>query len=101
MPDSDIRFLIQLEEIIASRILDKSESSYTVQLISAGRGRIAQKLGEEGLELALAAVDPSQQDAIVEEAADLLYHLLVLLSDCDLSLSNVVEALEQRHQTTT
>jgi phosphoribosyl-ATP pyrophosphohydrolase/phosphoribosyl-AMP cyclohydrolase len=92
----DIRFIAELESIVRSRLDEGSESSYTARLAAAGRKRIAQKVGEEGVELALAAVDGSQQE-VIDEAADLVYHLIVLLNDKRLSLEDVAKRLETRH----
>jgi phosphoribosyl-ATP pyrophosphohydrolase/phosphoribosyl-AMP cyclohydrolase len=92
----NLTFLTRLEEIIDSRASDLSQDSYTASLIAAGPKRIAQKIGEEGVELALAAVD-GDRDEILNEAADLVYHLLVLLRSQDISLSDIVATLEMRH----
>jgi phosphoribosyl-ATP pyrophosphohydrolase/phosphoribosyl-AMP cyclohydrolase len=73
-----------------------SDESYTARLIASGTKRIAQKVGEEAVELALAATSGSQQETI-DEAADLVYHLIVLLADQDLSLGNIAERLRTRH----
>jgi len=89
-------FLSKLEGVIAQRIAARPEGSYTAKLLAAGTRRIAQKVGEEGLELALAGVAQSDAD-IIAEAADLLYHTLLLLRVKDLSLAQVVEELEARH----
>ncbi|MEQ8207744.1 MAG: phosphoribosyl-ATP diphosphatase, partial [Woeseia sp.] len=70
--------------------------SYTAKLMAAGTRRIAQKVGEEGVEVALAAT-AGERDELLEETADLLYHLLVLLTDSDLRLSDAVAVLESRH----
>jgi phosphoribosyl-ATP pyrophosphohydrolase len=96
MSDKSIEFLQTLEKVIESRKVADTADSYTARLFSAGVSRIAQKLGEEGIELALANV---QQDrtAIVSEAADLLYHLLVLLRSNNVPLEEVVSELEARH----
>ena len=89
-------FLALLENIIANRIADQPESSYTAKLFAKGTGRIAQKVGEEGVETALAAV--SRDDAgLVSECADLVFHLLVLLKSRELNLELVVEELRARH----
>jgi len=91
-----LAFLGQLENVIASRIAEQPEGSYTARIWSQGPTRIAQKVGEEGVEVALAAV--TQDDArLVGEAADLLFHLTLLLKSRDLSLAQVVTELEQRH----
>ena len=92
----DLTFLSRLEEIIDSRASDHSQDSYTASLIAAGTRRIAQKVGEEGVELAIAAVDGNRDD-ILNEAADLVYHLLVLLRSQDVTLSELVATLEARH----
>lgn len=89
-------FLGRLEQVIGSRIRERSAASYTAKLLAAGTRRIAQKVGEEALELALAAVAQSD-DEIIAEAADLLYHAMVLLQVKDLSLAGVVAELESRH----
>ena len=91
-----VAFLGLLERVIAQRIATRPPGSYTAKLLMEGTRRIAQKVGEEGLELALAAVAQSDQD-IVGEAADLLYHTLLLLEVKGLSLSKVVAELESRH----
>ncbi len=90
-------FLQTLEGIIESRLREGSDSSYTARLAAEGNKRIAQKVGEEGVELALAAVS-GDRDEQLNEAADLLFHMLVLLRTQDLSLSDVIEVLEQRHR---
>jgi phosphoribosyl-ATP pyrophosphohydrolase/phosphoribosyl-AMP cyclohydrolase len=81
---------------IAHRIAENPEGSYTARLYSSGVGRIAQKVGEEGVETALAAVVRHDAD-LVGECADLLYHLLVLLKARNLSLEHVVQELASRH----
>jgi phosphoribosyl-AMP cyclohydrolase / phosphoribosyl-ATP pyrophosphohydrolase len=89
-------FLGRLEEIIAERIAERPPGSYTAKLLAEGTRRIAQKVGEEGLELALAGVAQSDQE-IIGEAADLFYHTLLLLEVKGLSLAQVVAELEARH----
>ena len=91
-----VAFLGSLEQVIAQRIAARPAGSYTAKLVAAGTRRIAQKVGEEGLELALAGVAQSDPE-IVGEAADLLYHMLLLLKVKGLSLSQVVAELERRH----
>ena len=91
-----LAFLEALEQIIIQRIATRPAGSYTANLLTQGTRRIAQKVGEEGLELALAAVAQSDQE-IIGEAADLLYHLLLLLQVKSLSLAQVVGELESRH----
>lgn len=97
VPDaSRMTFLASLEATIAHRIAESPEGSYTARLYSSGIGRIAQKVGEEGVETALAAVT-REDDELLGECADLLYHLLVLLKARDLSLDRVVQELASRH----
>lgn len=91
-----IAFLGTLERVITERIATRPAGSYTAKLLSEGTRRIAQKVGEEGLELALAGVAQSDGE-IIGEAADLLYHTLLLLRVKNLSLSQVVAELESRH----
>lgn len=92
-----IAFLARLEGVIAQRATEKPESSYTAKLLDKGVARVAQKVGEEGVELALAGVG-EPQDKVVEESADLLFHLLVLLRARGIKLLEVVEKLESRHR---
>jgi phosphoribosyl-ATP pyrophosphohydrolase/phosphoribosyl-AMP cyclohydrolase len=94
---SRLAFLPQLERLIAERIAAGSEDSYTARLYQSGVRRIAQKLGEEGLEVALAAC-LEDDEALRGECADLLYHLLVLLRARSLSLDQIVETLRARHE---
>jgi phosphoribosyl-ATP pyrophosphohydrolase/phosphoribosyl-AMP cyclohydrolase len=89
-------FLSLLENIIANRIADQPEDSYTARLFAKGPNRIAQKVGEEGVETALAAVT-RDDEGLISECADLLYHLLVLLKSRELALEQVVDELKARH----
>lgn len=89
-------FLYELENLLKSRKTAFPESSYTAQLYASGTKRIAQKVGEEGVETALAAT-VNDREELTNEAADLIYHLLVLLQDQDLDLSAVINCLKQRH----
>jgi phosphoribosyl-ATP pyrophosphohydrolase/phosphoribosyl-AMP cyclohydrolase len=92
-----LSFLMRLEATIAQRISDRPEGSYTARLWSEGPTRIAQKVGEEGVEVALAAVT-QEDERLVGESADLLYHLALLLKSRNLSLTTVVRELEHRHR---
>lgn len=89
-------FLAALGRIIRERRDASPAESYTARLIAAGPKRLAQKVGEEGLEVALAAV-ADDDAAVVGEAADLVFHLLVLLESRNLSLDAVAAELERRH----
>lgn len=90
-------FLGHLDQIVAQRHEQRPVGSYTTGLFDGGVRRIAQKVGEEGVETALAGV--AQDDAeLLGEAADLLFHLLVLLRARGLSLHDARQVLEQRHR---
>ena len=91
-----LSFLLQLEQLIAERIATAPEGSYTARLYAQGVRRVAQKVGEEGVEVALAGAGESDQ-ALLGECADLLYHLLVLLRSRNLPLAAVIEELRRRH----
>ncbi len=93
----DIAFLAKLETVIAQRASEKPENSYTARLLAKGLGKVAQKVGEEGVETALAGAGESEQK-VIEESADLLFHLLVLLRARGLTLAQVVRQLESRHR---
>jgi phosphoribosyl-ATP pyrophosphohydrolase/phosphoribosyl-AMP cyclohydrolase len=96
-PDSPGDFLADLDTLVAQRERERPARSYTTGLFEGGVRRIAQKVGEEGVETALAAV--AQDDgALLGEAADLLFHLTVLLRARGLSLGDAVRVLEQRHR---
>jgi len=89
-------FLDDLADIIAARRLATPQESYTARLFAQGRLRIAQKVGEEGLEVALAGA-AQDDDRVIEESADLLFHLLVLLNERGISLRDVLARLAMRH----
>jgi phosphoribosyl-AMP cyclohydrolase / phosphoribosyl-ATP pyrophosphohydrolase len=91
-----LSFLSRLESVLAQRVAERPEGSYTARLWTEGVTRIAQKVGEEGVEVALAAVTKNDQ-GLVGEAADLIFHLTLLLKNRGLSLATVVRELEQRH----
>lgn len=91
-----LTFLSKLEGVIEQRVAENPEGSYTARLFAKGPNRIAQKVGEEGLEVALAAVAEGD-DKVISESADLLYHLLVLLKSRGVTLARVVKELESRH----
>ena len=92
-----LAFLAKLESVIAQRIADKPQGSYTARLWTQGPARMAQKVGEEGVEVALAAVTQAD-DRLVSESADLLYHLALLLKSRNVSLEDVIAELERRHE---
>jgi phosphoribosyl-ATP pyrophosphohydrolase/phosphoribosyl-AMP cyclohydrolase len=93
---SRFAFLTRLESVIAQRIADQPEGSYTARIWAQGPARMAQKVGEEGVEVALAAVTQTDEK-LVGESADLVFHLALLLKSRNLSLRDVVAELERRH----
>lgn len=90
------QFLTHLQNIIKDRAVNKSEKSYTSSLMTAGVNKIAQKVGEEAVEVIIEAM-ADNHDRLLEESADLLYHLLVLLNYKNLTLKDVVQILQSRH----
>ena len=87
--------LEDLDAIIAARAKSEDVSSYTRQLVNKGVAKCAQKLGEEAVEAAIAAVQQDREE-LTAEAADVLYHLLVVLNISDVSLSDVMAELGRR-----
>ena len=85
-----------LFDVIESRKQEPTEGSYTSRLLSKGLPKIAQKVGEEGTEVVVAALAQDDQ-RLIEEVADLTYHTLVLLSARGLSIQDVLKELERRH----
>ena len=94
---SNIGFLDQLGKLIAERHKTMPKGSYTTSLFSEGKARIAQKVGEEGVELALARMKDDSAE-MASEAADLLFHMMVLLEDAGLSLADAINVLQDRHK---
>ncbi|MFY7927522.1 MAG: bifunctional phosphoribosyl-AMP cyclohydrolase/phosphoribosyl-ATP diphosphatase HisIE [Oligoflexus sp.] len=94
---SGISFLDTLDALIDRRYRERPEDSYTTKLFERGAHRMAQKVGEEGVEVALAAKD-SDDSALLGEAADLLFHLMVLLRSRGLHLADVAKVLADRHR---
>lgn len=90
-------FLQSLDQLIARRYTERPENSYTTRLFASGPQRMGQKVGEEGVEVALAAQYP-EQEPLIGEAADLVFHLLVLLRSRGLGLQDVERELARRHQ---
>jgi phosphoribosyl-ATP pyrophosphohydrolase/phosphoribosyl-AMP cyclohydrolase len=90
-------FLEYLEQLIQNRRSNPQEGSYTASLFQKGIQKIAQKVGEEAVETVIDAV-AGNKEPLKGEAADLLFHLLVLLAASDLKLSDVIGVLEERHQ---
>jgi phosphoribosyl-AMP cyclohydrolase / phosphoribosyl-ATP pyrophosphohydrolase len=96
-PGDGLTFLMQLQELIHQRKVRKPEGSYTTALFNSGINKIAQKVGEEAVELIIEAKDENDK-LFLNEAADLVYHLLVLLSAKGKDLRDVVSVLEMRHK---
>jgi phosphoribosyl-ATP pyrophosphohydrolase len=94
---TDLSFLTRLEAVIDARVDAPPEHSYTARLAAAGDLKAAQKLAEEGVETALAAVAEGRE-RLIAEAADLIYHLLVLLRLRQATLADVIAELERRHR---
>ncbi|MEO6060794.1 MAG: bifunctional phosphoribosyl-AMP cyclohydrolase/phosphoribosyl-ATP diphosphatase HisIE [Thermoflexales bacterium] len=92
----DAGFLDTLANVIASRRGTDPERSYTARLFASGRHKIAQKVGEEGLEVAMAGV-AQDDERVLDESADLLYHLLVLLDERGLPFKELLGRLAARH----
>jgi phosphoribosyl-ATP pyrophosphohydrolase/phosphoribosyl-AMP cyclohydrolase len=90
-------FLAELDALVAQRHADRPEGSYTTKLFDGGIRRIAQKVGEEGVETALAAVAQGDEE-LLGEAADLVFHLTVTLRARGLSLADVAKVLVARHR---
>ena len=91
-----LAFLGTLQEIIEQRAVEQPDGSYTAKLLASGPKRIAQKVGEEGIETALAALVESDEQ-LIGESADLLFHLSVLLRSRGLTLEQVTSELQRRH----
>ncbi len=95
--ETETNFLYQLEQTIHNRIDENVESSYTNQLFRRGINKVAQKVGEEAVELVIEAKDDNA-DLFKNEAADLMYHYLILLKAKHFTLKDIEAVLEQRHR---
>ena len=101
LPEGEgVAFLSRLDAIIQTRIAERPDGSYTARLFAQGIKRIAQKVGEEGVEVALAGSAGDEQE-LVSESADLVFHLALLLRARGLSLTQVASELAARHKTRT
>ncbi len=92
----EISFLLGLQDLIHNRKIEMPPDSYTTKLFEKGINKIAQKVGEEAVELVIEAMDVNDE-LLLNEAADLIYHLLVLLSARDKDIRDVLAVLEERH----
>lgn len=90
-------FILELENIIADRYTHPQEGSYVNKLRNKGLNKIAQKVGEEGVETVIAALAQSEEE-MIGETSDLIFHLLVLLREKNLSLETIAKHLESRHK---
>ena len=95
--DRTITFLTKLETIIQQRIDDGDSQSYVNMLVSSGLDRILKKIGEEAGEVIIAAKNKDKTE-LTNEAADLLFHLMITLKDQNLSIQDVINVLEKRHK---
>lgn len=93
--NSGLTFIDALIELINERVEQANEHSYTFQLVESGVNRCAQKVGEEAVETAIAAVSDNKEE-LINECADLIFHLLVLLKVCELSFYDVLQCLQER-----
>ena len=92
-----LKFISELQDLIEKRKFEMPEGSYTTTLFKKGINKVAQKVGEEAVELIIEAKD-NNNDLFLEEAADLMYHLLVLLSIKGYRIEDVQKVLEERHK---
>jgi len=97
MTQNKTDFLVRLQDLIDQRKTDLPENSYTTSLFKQGINKIAQKVGEEAVELVIEAKD-NNPELFLNESADLLYHMLVLLSHKGYRIEDVIRVLESRHK---
>lgn len=95
--DYNQNFILQLEQIIADRYENPVEGSYVNRLRNKGLNKIAQKVGEEGVETVIAALAETETD-LINESSDLIFHLLVLLREKGLTLDTIAKNLAERHK---
>jgi phosphoribosyl-ATP pyrophosphohydrolase len=94
--DRTVDFLLQLEQIINQRLDSGDKDSYVNTLVTSGLDRVLKKIGEEAGEVIIAAKG-SSKDELINESADLLFHLMLVLKSKDCSIQDVVDVLESRH----
>ena len=95
--NEEINFLAQLEKVIEDRANGEEDSSYTKHLLNKGINKVTQKFGEESVELIIEAKD-TQDDRFKEEAADMLFHFMVLLKAKGMSYAEIMDVLRTRHK---
>lgn len=93
----NLNFIKRLNDLVFQRKENLPDGSYTTELFNSGSDRIIQKVGEEAIEVLLAAKNKSRQE-IIYESADLIYHLIVMLADNNIKLIDVVSELQSRHK---
>lgn len=91
-----ILFLTHLQDLLDSRKIEMPEGSYTSKLFAKGTDKIAQKVGEEAIETVIAAKNDNEE--LLYEASDLLFHLMVLLTDRGLRIEDLADELQRRHK---
>ncbi|MEM1263624.1 MAG: phosphoribosyl-ATP diphosphatase [Pseudomonadota bacterium] len=96
--DREDPFLYELERVVHARIAEADNYSYTAKLVAEGTARIAQKVGEEAVEVALASVTDEGDKYLRNEIADLVFHLLVLMAVKDIRLTDIAGLLRERHE---
>lgn len=97
IPENDIEFLRYLQDFIDKRKAEMPEGSYTTSLFQKGTRKITQKIGEEAVETIIGAM-ANDNENMIYEAGDLLYHLIVLLSHKGYRIEDVVRELKKRHK---
>ena len=97
MSKDQLSFLSHLQDVIEQRKQDMPEGSYTTRLFKKGINKIAQKVGEEAVEVVIEAKDDNDE-LLLNESADLVYHMMVLLTARGLRIEDVVQILQERHK---
>ncbi len=97
MAENNVEFLVYLQDLIEKRRSEMPENSYTTKLFSKGINKIAQKVGEEAVELIIESKD-SNRELFLNESADLMFHFLVLLTSKECRIEDVIEILKSRHK---
>ncbi|MEX0724407.1 MAG: phosphoribosyl-ATP diphosphatase [Gracilimonas sp.] len=96
LTQKDYDFLIELEELIYDRKEEMPDGSYTTSMFKKGIDKIAQKVGEEAVETVIASKNSKDKETI-NEAADLIFHLMLLLAEKEIPLHKVIKKLRKRH----
>lgn len=96
LTDKDCEFLVELEELLYERKKELPEGSYTTSMYKKGLDKIAQKVGEEAVETVIAAKNTNDKETI-NESADLIFHLMLLLAEKEIPLHSVIRKLRKRH----